>query len=122
MAAPKLHYVSSVSLRRFNGIGTTLVGRINSADYAPWHFKQFAFTIFFVPVYLGRFYAVQRATKFTGWKVAGWLSDAELAAQVGPRAYWLFKLRLFILPILFFAPFIVVFVSGTWLGEHPGVR
>lgn len=113
-----LHYASSVGLRRINGIGTTLIGRLNDAQSSPWYYKQFAFTIFFVPVYLGRFYAVQRAKKFRGWKVAGWLSDAEMAARVGKRAYWSFKFRALLVPCLMLIFVAALFAYAIWADEH----
>jgi hypothetical protein len=119
MALEGLHYASSVRLWRLNGVGTTLIGRLDHRQSSPWYYKQFAFTIFFVPVYLGRFYAVQRAKKFRGWKVAGWLSDAEMAARVGKRAYWWFKTQALLAPCLMLIFFAALFAFAIWSDEHP---
>lgn len=121
MALQGLHYVSSVGLRRINGIGTTLVGRFNAPDSPDWYYKQFAFTIFLVPVYLGRFYAVQRSKKVRGWKVAGWLSGAEMAERYGTGAYWWFKVRVLFLPLVCLAAFAFV-MNHAWKADEQALH
>jgi hypothetical protein len=115
MAAPELHPGGKILLFRFNGFGARLVGRLEVPELAPWVLKQYAVTVCFIPIYLGRFYAVQPGPQFGSWSVAGWLSDKEAAARVGRRAYWLFKLRVFALPLLVIALVLGAFRFGPAL-------
>ena len=112
MFSKKLHLVTEIKLWRLNGIGTTLVGRLDDPEIAPYYYKQFAFTVFFFPVYFGRFYVVQRSRKIRGWQVAGWLSGAEIDELYGAKANLLFKLRALAIPIALLIPFSILMVQA----------
>jgi hypothetical protein len=113
-----LHYVSSIDLFSFYGIGTGLVGRIPGGRLRDWHFKRTAVTIFYIPVWLGRFYMVRRARKGIGWEVAGWLSPAEVKAHYGAASYQRALFRILVLPICLAAVFVVMFAWAWWADEH----
>jgi hypothetical protein len=112
MTPDKLHYVSELRLSLFNGIGTMLVGHMKDPDMAPWVWKQYAFCVFFVPVYLGRFYVVRPGKR--GFEIAGWLSGAEFEAHYGPRVYWTARLRGYLLPLVMFGMMGLV-VAGVFI-------
>jgi hypothetical protein len=88
---------------RFNGIGTTLVGRFDHPTLGDWHFKRFAFTAFFIPLHLGRYYAVRQARRGRGWDVAGWISDREFKRRYGAKAATSFTLKAYAFPLLLIA-------------------
>ena len=109
---PTLHVGTPRNLFRFNGIGTALVGGHKDPAVAPWYFKRFAYTVLFIPIYLGRYYAVQRARRTVGWKVAGWISPKEFRQRYGLAADLAFTGRVMALPLIILAAFVVIFINA----------
>jgi hypothetical protein len=121
MAQDQLGEARLPRLWQFRGIGTSMVGRLDHPDLAPWHYRQFAVTVFYIPVWLGRFYAVQRSHKAGAWMVRDSLSGAEMVARYGRKAYWRFKLGVMVIPLIAFAVFAALLARSLWLKAHPPV-
>jgi hypothetical protein len=95
-----VHVGAPTQMFRLNGIGTTVMGALRDPSISPWYFKQYAFTVLLIPIWMGRFYLVKDTKKRRTWRFAGWLSGAEIIKRYGAGAYWGFKLRALAFPVI----------------------
>ncbi len=101
------------------GIGTAVVGHLEHPDGPPWCYKQFAVTIFCVPVWLGRFYPVRKSFKGGGLIFGAPVTGREVMERCGRKAYWRFKLGVLVLPLIALAVFASLLGRAAWWRNAP---
>ncbi|MGA0601641.1 hypothetical protein ACO2Q3_13130 [Caulobacter sp. KR2-114] len=102
--------------RRY-GSGLWLCGWFRDPDAPDRGYGQLAFTVFFFPVWLGRFYLVQRGAPGERSRILGSISGRDLIMRYGARVYWRLKAMAFVLPVV---GAIAFFGLGIWADAHSG--
>jgi hypothetical protein len=97
-----------------------MVGRFDHPDIAPGCLRQFAVTVFYIPIWFGRFYAVKPGRKGDVTLFAGPFTGAEMVSRYGLGAYWRFKLGVAVVPLIALAVFAALLARSMWMRAHPG--
>jgi hypothetical protein len=105
-------------LWQFRGIGTALVGRLDHPDVAPGCYRQFAVTVFYMPIWFGRFYAVKTDYRAGGMRFAGPLTGGEIVGRYGRTAYWRFKLGVIAFPLIALSACAALIARSAWIHAH----